>query len=56
MIDLPDALVKIGHCTLRCKYCGTIYDTSGVDIEDQIPPIGDGCEYCDPEIEDDEDA
>jgi len=34
--------------TLTCRHCGTQYDNWGIDIEDQIPPVGDGCDYCTP--------
>lgn len=32
-----------------CPYCRTAYDLWGVDAEDIVPPVGDGCDYCDPE-------
>lgn len=41
-----DPLEKIGHGTSRCRFCGTIYDGSWVDLSDYVPPVGDGCEKC----------
>ena len=34
-----------------CSECGTIYDRHYVDVEDYVPPVGDGCEHCDPEFD-----
>jgi hypothetical protein len=44
----PDtsALIRIGHGTVQCRFCQTIYDTSWVDVSDYVPPVGDGCEHC----------
>lgn len=42
-------VVHIGY--EECMMCGTIYDTSFVDITDSIPPIGNGCEHCLAQIE-----
>lgn len=35
-----------------CRQCGTHYDLHGVDMEDSIPPVGDGCDECDPDYDD----
>ena len=35
-----------------CNHCGTVYDRHAVDILEVCPPLGDGCEHCDPEPED----
>ena len=43
------ALERIGHLTSRCIHCGTIYDESAVDMSDYVPPVGNGCEICDPD-------
>jgi hypothetical protein len=45
------ALATVGHNTLKCRWCDTIYDTSAVDIQDYVPPVGDGCKYCTEEEE-----
>ena len=34
-----------------CSECGTIYDGHYVDVSDYVPPVGDGCEHCDPEFD-----
>lgn len=40
--------------TSTCMKCGTIYDNHGVDIEDMIPRVGDGCNFCDPQEDHDD--
>jgi hypothetical protein len=33
--------------SLICCHCGTIYDNH--PLVGEVPPVGDGCEYCDPD-------
>lgn len=37
--------------TLTCRFCGTQYDNFAVDESDYVPPVGDGCDKCDPQID-----
>lgn len=36
-----------GH-SMTCRACGTIYDTSSSYDLNAIPPVGDGCDACQP--------
>lgn len=46
-----DVLVPAGFGACRCRFCGTVYDNSWVDLSDYMPPVGDGCAKCMPDDE-----
>lgn len=51
----PQMIVSDSRATITCSECGTIYDNYAVDLSDYVPPLGDGCDFCNPdEVEDDD--
>lgn len=42
----PQMIKSDSGATMTCSECGTVYDNYGVDIEDYVPPYGDGCNFC----------
>lgn len=46
-------IISPSGASKTCAYCGTIYDIHAVDLSDSVPPVGDGCSFCAPEMDDD---
>jgi hypothetical protein len=49
-----ELIISPSGATATCPACGTQYDNWAVDESDYCPQVGDGCEVCDPDSEEED--